>query len=106
MGKNLGILMLSVLLLSGCTWVHLSPQGEQVRVVSEAKVADCKKIGVTTVSVMAKIGGVRRNKTIVAEELATLGRNSASEMGGDTIVPASEITGGEQSFDVYRCSNP
>ncbi|MDH4325133.1 MAG: DUF4156 domain-containing protein [Betaproteobacteria bacterium] len=30
-------------------------------------------------------------------------RNAAADMGADTIVPASNIVDGRQTFDVYRC---
>ena len=39
----------------------------------------------------------------VAGELATLARNSAAQLGGDTVVATSEITDGSQTFAVYRC---
>jgi len=105
MYKYLLVAMLSILLFAGCTWVRLTPQGEEVRVVSAAETASCKKIGQTTVSLLAKVAGIKRGAKKVAAELLTLGRNSGAEMGGDTIVPVSDITDGEQSFDVYRCAD-
>ena len=39
----------------------------------------------------------------MAEELERLGRNSAAEMGGDTIVPMSKVIDGERVFNVYQC---
>jgi len=105
MYKYLLVTMTGILLLAGCTWVRLTPEGEAVRVVSAAETVECKKLGQTTVSLLAKVAGLKRSAKKVAAELLTLGRNSGAEMGGDTIVPASEITGGEQSFDVYRCAD-
>ena len=103
MKKYLAMIMISTLLLAGCTWVHISPLGEKVRVVSAAEIAGCEKIGVTSVSLLAEIAGIKRSQIKVATELETLGRNSGAEMGGDTIVPVSDILNGEQTFDVYRC---
>jgi hypothetical protein len=103
MKKDLVMIIISVLLLAGCTWVHVSPSGEKVRVVSSAEIAGCEKIGVTTVSLLAEITGIKRSQRKVAKELETLGRNSGAEMGGDAIVPVSDIINGEQTFDVYRC---
>jgi hypothetical protein len=103
MNKYLAMIVISILLSPGCTWVHISPAGEEVRVASAAEVGECEKIGVTTVSLMAKIAGIKRSAKKVATELQTLGRNSGAEMGGDTIVPVSDIVNGEQSFQVYRC---
>jgi len=95
---------LVLLLISGCTWVKLTQRGEQVRMASSpAKVADCKKIGNTSVSLLDKVGYFKRSPEKVEDELSILGRNSAAEMGGDTILPVSEVNQGERSFDVYRC---
>lgn len=104
MYKYLVVAMISILLFAGCTWVRLTPAGEGVRVVLAAETVECKKIGQTTVSLLAKVAGIKRSAKKVAAELVTLGRNSGAEMGGDTIVPASRITDGEQDFDVYRCA--
>ena len=105
MYKYLVIVMIGILLSGGCTWVRLTPVGEGVRVASAVETADCKKIGQATVSVLAKVAGIKRSAKKVAAELLTLGRNSGAEMGGDTVVPVSEITDGEQSFDIYRCAD-
>lgn len=95
-----------ILLVSGCTWVKPTPSGEQVRIVSTpTEIASCKKIGNTTVSLLDKIGYFKRDPKKVEDELAILGRNSAAEMGGDTILPVSEVYLGERSFDVYRCGS-
>ena len=93
-----------IFLITGCTWVKPTPSGEQVRVASnQSEVADCKKLGNTTVNLLDKIGYFKRDPEQVEKELFILGRNSAAEMGGDTILPVSEIYQGERSFDVYRC---
>ncbi len=106
MNKKLIISAMAILLFSGCTWVHVSPEAENVRVVKASDVEDCQKLGETSASLLAKIAGMNRSKKKVATELTTLGRNSASEMGGDTIVSISEIKNGEQTFGVYRCFSP
>lgn len=89
--------------LTACTWVKLTPEGEKVRVSSMDAVQSCTKKGKTTVSLKADIAGIERNREKVKKELETLGRNSAAEIGGDTVVPASEIEDGRQTFNVYRC---
>jgi len=89
---------------SSCTWVQLSRNGDNVRVVSATEVQGCKSIGQTKVSVRDTfVGDLKRDEGKVARELMTLGRNSGADMGGDTITPASEVTNGERSFNVYRC---
>lgn len=104
MRKTVIVPIIALLATSSCTWVSLSRQGDNVRVVSVSDVQGCKRLGQTQVSLRDYIlDGVKRDQRKVAKELATLGRNSAAEMGGDTISPASEIVNGNQSFDVYKC---
>ena len=103
MNKYLLLALISVFLVTGCTWVHLTSEGELVQKVTAADVEECKRIGEATVSVKAKVAGINRSSKKVAGELFILGQNAASEMGGDTIVPVSDIKDGEQTFNVYRC---
>jgi len=105
MKKLLPILFLAFS-LNACTWVDLTPAGEKVRVLSANEVQSCTKKGKTTVSVKAEIAGIERDQDKVKEELEILARNSAIDLNGDTVVPASEIKDGKQVFDVYRCINP
>lgn len=92
-----------VLVLSACTWVEPTAQGEKVRVLSAEEVTKCKKVGQTTVSLLAKLAGIERNAQKVQEELNILARNSAVELDGDTVVPISPVEDGKQTFAVYRC---
>lgn len=102
--KYLATAVLALVLLSSCTWVKPTPGGNRVRVAtSPAEVEKCEKIGITTVSLMDKVGYFNRDQKKVEEELFVLGRNSGSEMGGDTILPISDIFQGERRFAVYRC---
>lgn len=95
---------LGIVLVSGCTWVKPTPGGDQVRVASSpAEVASCKQIGKTTVSLLDRVSLYKRDQKKVENELFILGRNSAAEMGGDTILPVSEVFQGERRFAVYRC---
>ena len=105
LNKSLFVLT-SVLLLSlitACTWVKLSTEGHDVSVVSEDEVKDCKLKGQTTVNLKSTIAGLDRSRKKVKLELRTLARNSAVNIGGDTVVPASEIKKGKQTFNVYVC---
>jgi hypothetical protein len=94
------------LLIVGCTWVKLSPEGEKARVLTEAEVVSCKKLGTTTVSLKATIAGIERSAEKVQKELEVLARNRAMDLEGDTVVPLTEIEDGQQTFSVYRCINP
>lgn len=103
--KRLSLLLCAGLIMSGCSWVELTENGQQVRVATEKDIGTCEKIGQTNVSVAANIGGVlNRRADIVQGNLETLARNSAADMKGDTVVPVSPPSkDGKQSFDVYRC---
>jgi len=103
MNKYLLLALIPIFFISSCTWVHLTSEGELVQEVTAADAEECKRIGEATVSVKAKVAGINRSSKKVAGELFILGQNAASEMGGDTIVPASDIKDGEQTFNVYRC---
>ena len=105
MNKHI-LIFLFASLLTACTWVKLTPGGEKVRVLSVSEVGSCTKKGKTTVSLKADIAGFERNREKVQKELEALARNSAIDLNGDTVVPASEIENGKQVFDVYRCANP
>lgn len=101
--KQMGILLVSAaFMLSACAWVELTPGGKKVRILSEAEVASCKKLGNTSVSV----ADLHRQPHIIADNLQTLARNAAAEMHGDTVVAASEVEEGKQKFNVYRCIGP
>lgn len=104
--KNYLLAILLFSLLPGCSWVNLSPKGESVRVVSETAVLKCKHLGKAGVNVVDRIAGIYRSYDAMEAELAVLGRNSAAQMGGDTVVPLTDIVNGEQTFGVYRCINP
>jgi hypothetical protein len=100
------MLLLTALLLTACTWVKLTPAGEQVKVMNMEAVADCRRVGKTTVSTLSKVVGLHRYEESMQDELNTLARNSAAELGGDTVVAISPIEGGKQLFEVYRCKPP
>jgi len=102
--KSVSVSILALLVTASCTWVSLERNGDNVRVVAPSEVQGCKNIGQTKVSLRDNIiGNIKRDERKVAKELTVLGRNSAAEMGGDTITPASEIVNGNQSFDVFKC---
>lgn len=100
------LLVAATLGLMACSWVKLTPGGNKVRVLSQAEVTSCKKLGKTTASVADKVIGLQRKEHIIEENLEVLARNAAAEMKGDTIVPASPIQNGKRVFAVYRCVGP
>lgn len=100
------LLIAAGLSLMACSWVKLTPAGEKVRVLSQAEVTSCKKLGRTTANVADKVAGLERQEKIIKENLDVLARNSAADMGGDTVVPVTPIQDGKRTFDVYRCVGP
>lgn len=96
-------LLFSLLLFSACTWVQLTEEGEKVRVLEASEVTSCERVGQTTSTTAATVAGVPRHENALRDELESLARNSAINLGGDTIVPMSEISQGKQIFQVYRC---
>lgn len=91
-----------VLLLSGCTWVHMAPGASAVRVVSGAP-EGCEKRGEVEVSVKHSIAFIDRNPVKVRDELETLARNEAPGLQADTIHPLDGPSGGHQRFAAWRC---
>ncbi|MCF6281062.1 MAG: DUF4156 domain-containing protein [Candidatus Polarisedimenticolaceae bacterium] len=105
MNKQIVLLALTVA-LSGCSWVKVTKEGETVRLMPSADdVSSCKQLGTTTTKVLSKVL-LKRNEETVAAELATLARNQAAKMGGDTVAPISEIVEGERTFGIYQCVQP
>lgn len=97
------LILFSFLIVSACTWVELKQGAGTVRMASADEVVKCKKMGSTTVSVKADVATFARDEKKVQQELETLARNSAPHMGGNVVVPVSEIDKGEQSFVIYAC---
>ena len=92
-----------IMVAGSCSWVKPTESGARVRVATAGEVEGCADAGTTHVSVMDKLGVVERNQAKVAGELATLARNSAAQLGGDTVVAITEIVDGAQTFAVYQC---
>ena len=90
-------------LLAACAWVKTTPEGEKVRIAQAGEVENCESEGEVTASLKSRVGGFERKPGKVAGELETLARNEAATMGGDTIVAASPVKEGRQTFRVYRC---
>lgn len=105
MKKTVFLLAAIVSLTSACSWVKVSDQGASVAVANAANVRSCDKVRTVNVKVKDNfVGSMKRSPEKVATELTNMARNEASQFGGDTIVPASLVQDGRQSFDVYKCN--
>lgn len=96
--------LVSVCLLAACNWVKTEPGADTVALVKAAHVTSCKKLGNTVSAVTDKLAGIKRKEKKVADELIRLAKNTAYDMGGDTLLALSEADGGQQKFAVYRCA--
>lgn len=89
-------------MLAGCTWVHMAPGADRVRVVADAP-AGCEQRGEIEVSVKDSLLYYKRNPLKVRDELETLARNEAPGIGADTVQPVAPPVAGEQRFIAWRC---
>ena len=103
----LRILIATVLLtLAGCAGLRLSDGGEKVRVLDPSEIDSCRELGRTNTTTTPQVMGIPRPIETISRELRIVARNSAANMGGDTIVPLTVIENGAQTFMVYKCVNP
>jgi hypothetical protein len=105
MKPGISVLCAGILLLSGCTWVEPTKEGQEVLLVKTFNVETCKHIGSTTSTVKHVIGPVTRSEDKVREELITLAKNHAAERGGDSIVAKGPVVNGSMSFDIFKCGD-
>jgi hypothetical protein len=90
--------------LSGCTWVPLTPAAENVRIGGRDSLDDCTRVGTTKARTKLRVGIFNRSEKKIAEELSTLARNDAPELGGNTIVAEGPVgNDGMQRFAIYAC---
>ena len=104
--KSIVLIAVTGIFISSCASVKLSSGGEKVRVLAPNEISTCKLLGKTSNSVTDKVVVMKRPIETIEGELMTMGRNSASDMGGDTIVPLTVVTDGKQSFNIYKCIDP
>jgi len=103
MKKSIFLTLIITLATSGCSLVKLSPQADQVRLMTAQSASHCRILGTTTVSVMNSVFFVDRDRKKIQGELEIMARNSAAKMGGDTASPDNGPIDGEQSYTVYQC---
>jgi hypothetical protein len=101
--RSLLPVLLATVLAGGCSLVELTPAGAGVRLASREAVVTCTNLGRITADVIAKVGFLPRHPEAVQDNINVTARNAAADMGADTIVPASGIVDGKQTFEVYRC---
>jgi hypothetical protein len=100
MRRSLIILLCS--LSTACTWVHMAPGAEAVKVVS-ASPTGCTERGEVEVSVKDRLGPYERNPRKVRDELETLARNEAPGLSANTVQPLDGPEDGTQRWRAWRC---
>lgn len=103
--RNMFLIAAVAVVLGGCSFVTVDPDAEDVLVLEADRTRDCDRLGQTRVSVATSIGFIQRGEPAIRDNLETLARNSAAEMGGDTITPETEVSEGKQTFGIFDCVN-
>lgn len=91
------------LVATACTFVQSQPGSETVVLFQPEQVTRCTQLGSVKVSVLDKVGFIPRKPGKIAADLQALARNSAVDMGGNTITAASPASEGRQIFNIFRC---
>jgi hypothetical protein len=95
-------ILLAAITLTAC--VSVSPEGERVRLASDARMIDGCAF-VSQISSSSNWGGIAAQG--VAEDNATADlRNQAAQAGGDTLLLVTSrvgMSGARMTGDVYRC---
>lgn len=91
--------------LAGCTWVSPNPQvkAQGIMVLPQERVAHCRLISKTQVSVASHVGFINRSKSDVEKDLQNLAMNQAVAQGGDTVSATAPSENGNQTFGIYKC---
>ncbi|MGH8293136.1 MAG: hypothetical protein ACRESA_06645 [Gammaproteobacteria bacterium] len=94
-----------LLTVAGCTWVSQNPQIKQqgIMVLPLDRVAHCRLLSKTQVSIADSIGPVKRVQSDVERDLQNLAMNQAVIQGGDTVSALDAMNNGNQTFGIYKC---
>jgi hypothetical protein len=90
-------------MLSACSFVGVTPEGQDVRLLTQSQVGACQRVGTTTSTTTSRVVIVPRGSETVQTELVDLARNEAGLMGGNAIVADGTVVDGRQRFIVYSC---
>ena len=103
--KNVLVFFAFVMVLYGCAsqLIEVKQGSDRVSVADANQVASCDSKGKATVSVLTKVGFISRSVDAVEDNLLQLARNSALDIGGDTIVKDEMPEFGKRTFAIYKC---
>lgn len=100
------VVTFALALLAGCVFVQPTAEGKKVRLLTAPEVERCRSLGTMTSQVADRVGVIPRSQEAVQDDVLLNAQNAAAGMGGDTIVPLTEMEKGKQTFGVYRCLAP
>lgn len=91
--------------LGGCTSMMIGERAgsDRVSLADANQVGSCKSMGKTIVSVVAKVGFIKRLPEAVEADLYQLARNNAVDAGADTLVKGESKEFGQRTYDMYKC---
>ncbi len=91
--------------LGGCTSMMIGVRegSDRVSLADANQVGGCQSKGQTIVSVVAKVGFIKRLPEAVEADLYQLARNNAVDAGADTLVKGESKEFGQRTFDMYKC---
>jgi len=92
-------------LLDGCasSMIGVRNGSDRVSLAEKNQVARCQSKGNITVSVLAKVGFIKRSTADVEANLFQLARNEAVDAGADTLVKDESQQFGTRTFGLYKC---
>ncbi len=108
MSKVKGLCMLLAIAIpaAGCVFVQPTEGSKKVRVLTAGEVERCRSLGTLTSQVADRVAAIPRSRDAVEDDVLLNAKNAAAAQEADTIVPASEVKDGKQTFKMYRCLLP
>jgi hypothetical protein len=90
---------------SGCasSMIGVHKGADRVSLADANQVSGCQSKGKTIVSVLPKIGFIKRNDEDVEANLFQMARNDAVDAGADTVVKGESEEFGKRTFEMYKC---
>lgn len=90
---------------SGCasSMIGVRNGSDRVSLAEMNQVGACQSKGKINVSVLAKVGFIKRSAADVEANLFQLARNDAVDSGANTIVKGESQEFGTRTFELYKC---
>lgn len=91
--------------MGGCTSLMIGERAgsDRVSLADATQVGGCQSKGKTIVSVVAKVGFIKRLPEAVEADLYQLARNNAVDAGADTLVKGESKEFGQRTYEMYKC---